>query len=120
MAISSQGTTFTFSGLTAQITSIQIEEGQGEVVDMTEISDPIRKKRMIASGDIVTPPKVSVDYIRLASTLSPLNMTSISGTLTISHPNASLTCEASIESASTEMSAGDILRGKIVFVLDQT
>jgi len=119
VAISSQGTTFSFSGLTALITSIQIEEGQGEVVDMTEISDPIRKKRMIPSGDISTPVKVSVDYIRLASTLSPLSMTSTSGTLTISHPNASLTCDASIESATTEMSTGDFIRGKIVFVLDQ-
>ena len=120
MAISSQGTTFSFSGLTALITSIQIEEGQGEVVDMTSISDPIGKKRMMATGDIAVPPKVAVDYIRLSSTFAPLTMTGRSGSLTISHPAVSISCPASIESSSTEMAVGDFLRGKLVFLLDQT
>ena len=120
MAISSQGTTFTFPGLTAHYTSISVEEPQAEVVDMTSFTDPVGKKRMVGTGDIVSPGRVRVDYIRLSSTPAPLAISGLSGSLSISHANISVTKKAVLESATSEIPVGEFLRGTLNFVIDNT
>lgn len=120
MAISSQGTTFSFSGFTALITSISIEEGQGEVVDMTAIADPVGYKRMVATGALLTPAKVSIEYMRTAATPGPLSVVGLTGNLTIAHASMTVSKLAVIEAAAHELAANDIVRGRATFVLNQT
>lgn len=120
MAISSQGVSFSFSGFTALITSISIEEGQGEVVDMTAIADPVGYKRLVATGALLTPAKVSIEYLRTASTPGPLSVVGMVGVLTISHASATVSKLAVIESATHDFSSGDLVRGRATFVLNQT
>lgn len=119
MSVSSQGLTFSFTGFTAGITSIAIEEAQAEIVDMTGTSDSPGVKRMIATGDILTPAKIRVDYMRQASTPSPLSIQGMSGTLTIAHENFSVSETVIVESASTEISLGGVLRGSMSFVVTE-
>jgi hypothetical protein len=120
MAISSQGMTFTFPGFSAHYTSISVEEPEAEVVDMTKIDDPIKTRRMVATGDVTSPATVRVDYIRLAGTLAPLTISGRSGQLVISHPNVSVSKKAVLQSATSEISVGDLLRGSLNFVIDDS
>jgi hypothetical protein len=90
MALTSQGLTFTFPGFSAHYTSISVEEPEAEVVDMTGIADPIKKRRMIETGDVTQPGRIRVDYMRLAGTAAPLSLTALRGQLVISHQNISV------------------------------
>jgi hypothetical protein len=122
MAISSQGTTFTFAGFQAHFTSISVEEPQAEIVDMTSgvgtAIDPLRVRRMVATGDIISPARVQVDYIRLSGTPAPMAISGLSGQLSIAHANISVTRQAILESATSEMAVGEFLRGSLNFVID--
>lgn len=120
MAISSQGTTLSFSGFSALITSISIEEGQGEVVDMTKVNDPVGYKRMVATGALVSPAKVSVEYIRSASTPPPLTIVGMSGTLSITHSRLTLSKPAIVDTASHELAVDSAVRGRVTFIINQS
>ena len=122
MAISSQGATFTFPGLTALYTSISVQEPQAEVVDMTKIDDPVGTRRMVSTGDKTSPARVRVDYIRLAATPKPMNISGLSGQLVISHTELGLAFsqKAIVESASSEIAVGDFIKGSLEFVIDDS
>lgn len=120
MAISSQGTTFSFPGFTALVTAISVEEPQAEIVDMTKPTDAIGVKRMVATGDITSPAKIRVDYLREPATLSPLSFVGASGALAIAHAQFSLAENAIIESASHELAVGSAIRGTISFIVDNS
>jgi hypothetical protein len=117
MAISSQGTTFTFAGFSAHFTSISVEDPQAEVVDMTSQVDPVGQRHMVGTGDITSPGRIRLDYIRLTGTPAPLEATGLSGNLSISHANVSIQKLAVLESASSEMAVGDVIRGSVNFVI---
>ena len=125
MAISSQGPTFTFTGIGGiggSVTSISIEEAQPEIVDLTGVSDGIGTRRRVWTGDITSPAKVSIEYLRSAVDLAafePLSATGASGSLTISCPAFTVGVVASVESASTEISVGDAVRGRMTFIVDK-
>lgn len=126
MAISSHGTTFAFVTASAtfagRVTSISIEEAQPEIVDMTDVGDLVARKRMMATGDVLTPPKVSIDYMRQAGdlTMFPVLLASesnLEGQLTIASPSFTVSEQAVLDSASTEMAVGDVIRGKMSFTI---
>ena len=129
MAISSQGTTFTFPGFTAHYTSISVEEPEAEVVDMTKIDDPVGRRRMVPTGDVTSPATIRVDYIRLANTgTQPLGFTGQIGlnggeAVTLSFANATagnFTAKAALVSASSEIAVGEFIRGTLNFVVDNS
>lgn len=115
MAISSHGTTFSFSGFSALITSVSIEDGQAEVVDMTAIADPVGHKRLVATGALLTPPKVSIEFLRTTQTPVALGTSGRTGTLTINGPGISVTKPAALDSITHEMAVGEIVRGQATF-----
>jgi hypothetical protein len=122
MPISSQGATFTFPGIQATYTSIRVDEAEPEIVDMTSVTDPIGIRRFVNTGDMKSPAKVAVDYIREGGP-SPLQMAGAYGILTIRLPGRIGTIVqigAIIESATTEISVGDLVRGQITFMIDHT
>jgi len=122
MAISSQGATFSFSGFSAHYTSISVQEPEFEVVDMTKIDDPVGTRRMVSTGDVTSPARVRVDYIRLAATPKPLAIGGLSGVLTISHTESgvSLSEKASLASATSEWAVGDFIKGSLEFQIDNS
>ena len=122
MPISSQGTTFTFPGISAVYTSIQVDEPEPEIVDMTSPSDPLGVRRMMDTGDMKSPGRVTVDYLRERASRAPLRLSGSYGVLTLSHPQEGslLQVGAIVESATTEVSAGDLVRGRITFMIDHT
>lgn len=125
MAISSQGITFSFSGaalsISGGVTSISIEEAQPEIVDMTTATDPVGARNMVFTGDVLTPPKVSIDYFRTGNDLAgfaPAESAGDYGVILISHAAFTVARNAIIESASTELAVGDAIRGKITFIIN--
>jgi hypothetical protein len=131
VAISSQGTTFAFAASAgtfyAKVLSISIEEAQPEIVDMTAVDDPLTVKKIVATGDILSPAKVSIEYLRgtadlalaaPATTIATMASSGAVGTLSIAHPAFSVTEQAVLESASTEMSVGDGIRGRMTFAIN--
>ncbi len=131
MAISSQGTTFAFQDVggtfTAKVLSISVEEATPEIVDMTQVGDPLGGRKMVATGDILSPAKVTIEYLRdstelaRATPLSPLGagLAGQVGTLTIANSAAFVVqSEAVLESAGTELAVGDAIRGRMTFVMN--
>lgn len=132
MSISSQGTTFTFSttlgNFSARVTRISVEEAQPELVDMTSVGDAIGTRRVIPTGDITSPTKIQIEYMRGTADLVLFPVGSLGeqfvpangpyGTLSIQHQNFSVVVPASVESASTELASGDVIRGRLSFVVN--
>jgi len=129
MAISSHGTTFTFPGFTAHFTAVSVEEAQAEIVDMTAVGEALGRRRMFPTGDITSPGRVRVDYLRVAGTPAPVSP-SLTGALGInggspvslsfSGPAGSFTTKAILESATTEAAVGSFVRGTLNFVIDNS
>jgi hypothetical protein len=130
VAISSHGTTFSFSSdqdfVSGQVTSISIEEAQPEVVDMTDIGDPLGGRRIMATGDVLTPPKVTIEFMRRQGDLSnfPPGFSTetrgyVEGNLVISCPSFAINQQAVLDSASTDMAVGDVIRGKMSFTISR-
>ena len=131
MAISSHGTTFSFYAnqdfISGQVTSISIEEAQPEVVDMTDIDDPLGQRRIMATGDVLSPAKVTIEFMRTVSDLGgfPPGYTTdtfgaVEGQLVISKsPGFTLSQQAVLDSASTDMAVGDVIRGKMSFTISR-
>lgn len=121
MSLSSQGTTFSFTGFTALYTSISVQEATPEIVDITKVTDSPSVRRMVATGAILAPAKVQVAYLRTTATPAILNAQGLSGTLTISHPSISSVSKAAIiESATSEIAVGQLMQGTLVFVIDNS
>ena len=126
MPSSTQGATFSFPGIVATYTSIQVEDPEPEVVDMTAFNGQLGIKRIVYTGDMKSPGRVSVDYLRDAGCAAPLTMTGLYGILTISFPQGAdrqpqiVQRRALLESATTEMSVGDLVRGRLSFLIDHT
>lgn len=120
MAFPSSGATLSFTGFTALVTSISVESPQAEIVDMTRPTDAVGVKRMVATGDILSPAKIRVDYIRQSSSPDPLTYQGTSGALAITHAQFSLSENAIVESTSSELSVGDLIRGSLSFVVDNS
>lgn len=130
MAISSHGTTFTFSSdadfVSGKVTSISIEEAQPEVVDMTDIGDPLGGRRIMATGDVLSPAKVTIEFMRTAFDLAnfPPGLTTdtrdrVEGYLYIARPGFSINQWAVLDSASTDLAVGDVIRGKMSFTISR-
>lgn len=126
MPISSQGATFTFPGIEAVYTSIQVEDPEPEIVDMTSPLDPLGVRRMMDTGDMKSPGRVTVDYLRNGSSPTPLKMAGSYGVLRIALPDRPLffgtvvQIGAIVESASTEFAVGELVRGRMTFMVDHT
>jgi hypothetical protein len=131
VAISSQGTTFAFQDaggtFTAKVLSISVEEATPEIVDMTQVGDPLGGRKMVATGDILSPAKVTIEYLRDSTEIAratPLStfgagLAGQVGTLTIANSAAFVVqSEAVLESAGTELAAGDFMRGRMTFVMN--
>ena len=126
MPITSQGATFTFPGIEGTYTSIQVEDPEPEMVDMTSPADPLGIRRMVDTGDMKTPGRITVDYLREGQSPTPLKMAGSYGILRIALPDRPLffgtvvQVGAIVEKASTEFAVGEFVRGRITFMVDHT
>ena len=111
-----QGATFTFNGAVATITGLSISTPKAEIVDMTGINDPASATVLVPTG-ANGPGSVTVDYIHAYGGLDPQAVIGVRGPLVFGSPGYSVTRNVILESASTEVRSGDVVRGSLNFVM---
>lgn len=114
--VTAQGATFTFNGVVATITGMSVEAPVAEIADMTGINDPAGATVLVPTGG-VSPGKVTVEYVHAAGGIDPQAAIGVRGTLSFGSPGYSVSRNAILESASTEVRTGDVVRGSIRFVM---
>jgi hypothetical protein len=114
--VSAQGATFTFNGIAATITGMSVETPTAEVADMTGINDAVGATVLVPTG-AASPGRIQVDYIHAAGGIDPQAVLGVRGTLYFGSPGYSVSRNAILESASTEVRTGDVVRGSIRFVM---
>lgn len=106
MSVSAQGLTFTFSGSTLTVTSVQVNDTQ-DLLDATHLGVAPNARRIFVGG-FATDREVQIDY------MGALLTAGTSGTLTVSGPIA-ISGNATISAASIGGSVGDFVRGSATF-----
>lgn len=123
--VTAHGGTFTFTAnqagaINATITRLSVETPTAEVVDMTPHDAPAGQIMLVPTGNWVGG-SVSVDYIHAAGGTDPQTLVRQYGSLSFASGNFSITRNAILESATTEASVGDIVKGSLKFrVTDYT
>lgn len=114
--LSAHGATFSFHSFNAAIVGLSVNTPTAEIVDMTPVGAPASQILMVPTG-AVSGGEVSVDYIRLTDTVDPQSLVSKCAALQFSSAGFSLSRRAILQSATTEVRAGDIVKGTLRFVL---
>lgn len=114
--VTAQGATFTFNGVGAIVSGLSIETPVAEIADMTGINDSANATVLVPTG-AQSPGKVNVDYIHTAGGIDPQAAIGTRGTLYLGSPGYSVSRNVILESASTEVRSGDVVRGSLRFVM---
>lgn len=117
--VTAHGGTFTFTAsqagaISAIVTRLSVETPTAEVVDMTPITATASQVVLVPTG-AWTGGQVAVDYIHAAGGFDPQSLVRQHGSLSFSSGNYSVTRNAILESATTEASVGDIVKGSLRF-----
>lgn len=114
--VTAQGATFTFNGVAATITGMSVETPKAEIVDMTGILDAADATVLVPTG-ARSPGYVTVDYIHAQGGADPQTIIGTRGTLIFGSPKFSVSRNVILESASTEVRSGDVVRGSLRFAM---
>jgi hypothetical protein len=113
--VSAQGATFTFQGIQAIVSGISVETPTAEVTDMASAVDPVGTLGIVPTGEW-SGGSISVDYIHAGPLQTdPQTLVRQTGALFFSSPGYSVGRNVLLESATTEATVGDIVRGTLRF-----
>jgi len=105
--------TFTFNGIAATVTSVQVETPVAEIVDMTGVGDATGYTVQVATGAI-TGGAVTVDFLYAGGT-DPQTLVGTNGILAFTSSAYSVSRRAILESASVTAQTADVVRGQLKF-----
>jgi len=115
VAVSSQGSTFTFNGNVMTVTSVSVRAPKAEYVDMTSFDVPVGKKRLIATGDIATPASMEVEGFGI---VDPKTIAGTQGDIRFQTQAGDIVLQKAVcDDASVSASVGDFLRLRMTFIL---
>lgn len=106
--------TFTFNGIAATVTSVQVETPVAEIVDMTPITAPAGYTYQAATGDI-RGGSVTVDFLFRAGGTDPQTLVGQNGLLTFTSSAYSVGRRVILESASVSARTGELVSGQLKF-----
>lgn len=120
MAVTGHGATFTFSSnlgsASGRVTSISVDTPSAELVDMTSL--------FASAGSIVIVPTgswkggaVSVEFTESAGTASLTSLVRGYGNLTFASPGFTVSRQVVLESASSAVAVGEVVKGSAKFVI---
>lgn len=116
--VTAQGGTFAFSTtagtFTAAVTGLSVETPQAEVVDMTPIDAAADQVVVVPTGGW-TGGSATVTYLHAGGGTDPQTIVRKFGSLTFASAGYSVSRQAILESATTETSVNDIVRGTLKF-----
>jgi hypothetical protein len=105
--------TFTFNGIAATVTGVQVETPVAEIVDMTGLGDASGYTVQVATGDI-RGGSVTVDFLYGGNT-DPQALIGTNGILVFTSSAYSVSRRAILESASVTAQTADVVRGQLKF-----
>lgn len=111
-----QGATFTFKGVQATVVGLDVQTPTAEVVDMTAYNADINSTVLVPTG-AWSGGTISVDYIYASGGTDPQTVVRQYGPLVFSSSGISVSRQAILESASTQIRTGDLVRGTLNFRL---
>ncbi len=104
---------FTFAGIAATVTSVQVETPVAEIVDMTGVGDLTGHTVQVATG-AVRGGAVTVDFI-YSGTVDPQSLIGTNGQLVFTSSAYSVGRRVILESASVSAQTADVVRGQLKF-----
>lgn len=120
MAATGHGATFIFAGslgiISGRVTRLSVETPAAEVVDMTGVLDDPGLMVLVPTGSW-RGGSVSVDYVADASVGDIQLYVRSVGRLTFSSPGHTVARQVLLESASSQVSVGDVVRGSMKFLM---
>lgn len=106
--------TFTFRGVAATVTSVQVEMPVAEIVDMTPITAPVGYTYQAATGDI-RGGSITVDFLFAVGGTDPQSVVGTNGMLVFTSSAYSVSRRAILESASVSARTGELVSGQLKF-----
>lgn len=104
--------TFSFLGVSAIVTGVQVETPVAEIVDMTSVNDPAGFTYQAATGDI-RGGSVTVDFIEFPA--DPQSLVGQNGLLVFTSSAYSVGRRVILESASVSARTGELVSGQLKF-----
>ena len=104
--------TFSFAGVQATVTGVQVETPVAEIVDMTSVNDPTGYTFQAATGD-VRGGSVTVDFIGLS--VDPQTLIGRNELLAFTSTAYSVSRRVVLESASVSARTGELVSGQLKF-----
>jgi hypothetical protein len=105
--------TFTFGGIQAIVTSVQVETPVAVIVDMTSIAEPAANSIQVPTGEI-RGGSVTVDFV-YAGSVDPQSLIGTRGQLIFRSSAYSVGRRVILESASVIARTADVVRGQLKF-----
>lgn len=120
MAATGHGATFRFVSdrgtYVGGVTNISVETPTAEIADVTGVADGASQFVLIPTGSWKGG-SVSVDFIGQTTNPDVQTLVRGFGSVTFSSPGFSVTRQVVLESASTNVSAGDVVKGSMKFAM---
>jgi hypothetical protein len=120
MAATGQGATFIFAGslgtISGRVTRLSVETPTAEVVDMTGVLEAPSLTVLVPTGSW-RGGSVSVDFVGDAAIGDVQLYVRSVGRLTFSSPGHNVARQVLLESASSQVSVGDVVRGSLKFLM---
>ena len=113
MAISAQGSTFTYRGEVFTATSVSVEAPTPEIVDMTPPNAPVGYRVLVPTGDATSTGKIDVEGIGFAD---PKDYVATVGQAQFQTPAGTINRQVICDSASVTGQVGDLFRFRISFI----
>lgn len=120
MAATGHGATFTFVSdrgtFSGGVTSVSVETPTAEIADVTGISDAASASVLIPTGSWKGG-SVTVGFIATTATANVQSFVRGYGRLTFTSPGFSVTRQVILESGSSEVAVGEVVKGTMKFVM---
>jgi hypothetical protein len=110
---------FSFRGLSAVVTGLSVETPTAAYVDMTHtptngVGDAVNSLVLVPTREL-SAGSVTVDFLQQAGQDDPNGFVGLHGNLTFSSNGYAVSRQAFLESASTEVRVGELVRGTLKF-----
>lgn len=105
---------FTFRGISATVTGIQVETPVAQVVDMTGVNDAAGATVQVPTGEI-RGGSITVDFLYQYPGIDPQALVGLVGNLAFTSSAYAVSRQAILESASVDARTGQLVSGQLKF-----
>jgi hypothetical protein len=114
------GASFSFRGVAATVTGVSVETPKAAYVDMTHtptggFGDTVSSRVLVPTREMA-PGSITVDFNQQPNQQDPNNLVGLHGQLSFQSAGYRVTRQAFLESSTTEVRVGELVRGTLKFI----